>query len=346
MTSLIQMTTLLTILPQAVLDMEITAPEVPNHATDVMPVQTEDLLSAFLELAQNVVRKLFPEIEKCTDICSMIILCIMILSVLNTFSGKIKRIIDLVGTLQISSILLMNTQSMISLASETVNQLSEYGKLLFPVMTAALAAQGGITTSTALYAGTAAFDTVLSNVISKFHVPMVYMFLVLSVAHSATGEVYLKKLFDIVKSIISWTLKIILMVFTTYMSITGVISGTTDAVALKATKVTISTIVPIVGGILSDASEAVLVGAGLMKNSVGMYGMIAILAMFLEPFLKIGIYYITLKLTAMICSVLGTKEIAGLIETFGTAMGMLLGMTGAVCLLLMMSVVCFMRGVG
>lgn len=80
-----------------------------------------------------------------------------------------------------------------------------------------------------------------------------------------------------VKNVVSWSLKTILTVFTTYMTVTGVVSGTTDAAALKATKVTISSVVPVVGGILSDASEAVLVSAGLMKNAAGIYGILAVL---------------------------------------------------------------------
>ena len=346
MIRLTRKTPMLTIQLQTIQAMEFAAPEVPRFAADVMPEQTDNFMSALGELAEKTIGKLIPELSEAMETCMAVILCVLLISSLNAFSGKIQRTTKLIGAFQISSILLMNTRSMIGLAADTIDRLSEYGKLLFPVMTAAVAAQGGVTTSAALYAGTAAFDTILCNMISNVQVPMVYMFLVLHIAHAATGETYLKKLLDAVKGLISWSLRIILIVFTTYMSITGVVSGTTDAAVLKATKVTISTVVPIVGGILSDASEAVLVGAGLMKNTAGIYGMIAILAMFLEPFLKIGIHYIALKLAAAISAIFGSKECAELIEHFGGAMGMLLAMTGAVCLLLMISVVCFLKGIG
>ena len=130
------------------------------------------------------------------------------------------------------------------------------------------------------------------------------------------------------------------------MSITGVVSGTTDAAALKAAKMTISSVVPVVGGILSDASESVLVSAGLMKNAAGIYGILAILAVFLEPFLRIGAHYLILKLTAALCGVFGSKQMTELIGDFSSAMGLLLAMTGATCLLLLISTVCFMKGVG
>ena len=170
--------------------------------------------------------------------------------------------------------------------------------------------------------------------------------LALAAGNSATGEELLKRLRDMVKNGISWCLKTILMVFTTYMGITGVISGTTDAVTLKATKVTISSVVPVVGGILSDASEAVLVSAGLVKNAAGIYGILAVLAVFLHPFLQIGVHYLILKATAAVCGVFGTRRMTELIGDFSGALGLLLAMTGSACLLLLISTVCFLKGVG
>ena len=75
------------------------------------------------------------------------------------------------------------------------------------------------------------------------------------------------------------------------------------------------------------------------------YGMLAILSIFIGPFLKIGIQYLLLKATAAICGVLGGKRATALIQDFSSVMGFVLAVTGTVCLLLMISTVCFMRGV-
>ena len=144
----------------------------------------------------------------------------------------------------------------------------------------------------------------------------------------------------------TWSLKTILYIFTGYLSITGVIAGTADAAAVKAAKITISGVVPVVGGILADASEAVIVGAGVMKNAVGVYGLLAVAAILITPFLQIGAQYLLLKLTAALCGVFGVKEASDLIEDFSAAMGVLLGMTGTVSFLMLISTICFMRGMG
>lgn len=325
---------------------EFAAPEVPESGAELMPGQTESFGDALLEMLQDAILLIRPDLAEASKVSLAVIAAVMMVSLLQTFSGSIKTVADLAGTTAIAAVLLLSTNSLIRLASDTVTEMSEYGKLLLPVMTAAMAAQGGVTASAALYTGTAVFDTVLTGLISKLLVPMVYLFLALAAANSAVGEDLLKKMRDFVKGSMSWCLKTLLTVFTTYMSITGVISGTTDAAALKATKVTISSVVPVVGGILSDASEAVLVSAGLMKNAAGIYGILAVLALLLEPFLRIGAHYLLLKLTAGLCAVFGSKRMTELIGDFSSAMGLLLAMTGSVCLLLLISTVCFLKGVG
>jgi len=231
------------------------------------------------------------------------------------------------------------------LASETIQELSHYGKLLLPVMTAALAAQGGITASAGLCMGTAFFDSLLCALLSDVFLPLIYLFMALSLGYCAFAEESLKRLKDMVKTVISWSLKTALTVFTTYMGLTGVVSGTTDAAALKAARLAISSFVPVVGGILSDASEAVLVSADIMKNAAGVYGIFAALSIFLNSFVKISAHYLSLKFATFMCGLIGNKSIVSMMEDFSNAMGLLIGMSAAMCILVLISTVCFMKGV-
>lgn len=324
---------------------ELTAPTVPEAGADVMPEKADTFGEGVWELFKAAVGLIRPDLKEAAGVCLGVVVVVLLVSVVQTFPGGTKDTADLVGTVAIGAILLQNANSLIHLGAETVAELSEYGKLLLPVMTAAMAAQGGITGSAALYTGTALFNSVLGALITSLLVPMIYIFLALAAANSALGEDILKKLRDFIKWLMVWCLKIILYVFTGYMGITGVVSGTTDAATLKAAKLTISGMVPVVGGILSDASEAVLVSAGVVKNSAGIYGMLAILSVCIGPFLQIGMHYLLLKSTAAICSVFGSKRTTGLIGDFSTAMGLLLAMTGSICLLLLISTVCFLKGV-
>ena len=323
---------------------EFLPPEVPGAAGAYLDADAATLGDGLRYLLRKAVALLRPDLAEAAQVSLGAAAAVLMISILQTLPGKTKEASDFAGV--VVSLLLTGTNSLIRLGSDTVQEITEYGKLLLPVMTAAMAAQGGITTSAALYGGTAVFNSILGKMIADLFVPMVYMFLALSAVGGALGDSALKKLRDMIKTFLSWCLKTLLTVFTTYMGITGILSGSTDAAALKATKVTISTFVPVVGGILSDASEAVLVSVGLAKSAAGLYGILAVLAIFVEPFVRIGTHYLLLKATAAISGLFGTGRVSEVIEDFSSAMGLLLGMTGSACLLQLVSTICFLKGVG
>ena len=325
--------------------MNIQPPLVPQSGAAIMP-DASTFPEGLLTLLQNALEALHPDLSEAVGISLSLIALILLVSIVGLIPGAKLKTAELVGTVGIGTILLQSTNSLIHLGIRTIEDMSAYGKLLLSVMTSALAAQGGVTSATALYAGTAFFDTLLTGLLSRLIRPLIYIFLLLSTANAALGEDMLKKMSGFVKWISVWLLKTILYIFTGYMGITGVISGTTDASALKAAKLTISGVVPVVGGILSDASEAVLLSAGMVRNAAGIYGILAILAVFLLPFLKIGCHYLLLKVTGALCAVFGVKRCTELITDFSAAMGLVLAMTGSVCLLQLISTVCFLRGVG
>ncbi len=337
---------LLSMLVIPVKAVEYTAPEAPDSAIELMPAEKESFAEGLWQVILAAFRQLQPKFAQACKACVALVAIVMLVSLLRGISEKPGKPLELVAALGIAGVLLGRSDILIHLGTETVESLSQYGKLLLPVLTAALAAQGGGTTSAALYTGTVIFDTFLSSLVVKILIPMVYGFLALAIANSMSSEGILGKFRDLTKWLMTWSLKIVLYIFTGYMAITGVVSGTADAMAMKATKLTISGMVPVVGGILSDASEAVIVGAGVMKSAVGVYGLLAVIAIWISPFLEIGIQYLLLKLTAALCATFGIKKASELIEDFSTAMGFVLAMTATVCFLLLISTVCFMKGVG
>lgn len=325
---------------------EILAPEVPVSGRENMPQNTDSFSEGLKELLESGAALLHPELLKAADVMTDILFAAILFSILSILAQKASRILSIAGAVTIASMMLRNADALIGYASETVWEICEYGKLLFPVLTAALAAQGGVTASAVLYVGTTAFLAVLATLISRVIVPMVYLFLSLSVAHCALGEEVLRKIADAFKGFLSWLLKTLMIVFTTYLSVTGTVSGTADAAAVKAAKISISTVVPVVGGILSDASESVLVSMGILKNAAGIYGILAVLAVSIGPFLKVGVQYLMLKITGAVCGVLGNKSISGLVDDFSAAMGLLLAMVAAGCILVLIGTVCYMKGIG
>ena len=343
---ILMMAVLILTLTVPVQALDLTAPTVPAAGAERMPEDVDSFGEAVVAILTDALGRLRPDLREAAVSCTGVLAAVMALALLSAFPGHRKGVMELVGTLAVGGLLLRSADSLISLGVDTVAELSGYGRLLLPVMTAALSAQGGITSAAALYTGTAVFDAILSGVISHLLVPLLYFFLALAAAYSALGDPMLKTLRDQIRGISVWGLKTILYVYTGYISITGVVSGTTDASLLKAAKLTISGAVPVVGGILSDASEAVLTSAAVVKNAAGIYGLLAVAAMWIEPFLRIGVHYLMLKAAAAVSGVFGVRAVTGMAEDFASAMGLLLAMTGTMCLMLIISTICFLKGVG
>ncbi len=325
---------------------DIAAPPLPEEAEELLSEGTNGFSQQLWEMVKTAVKKTQPQVAKSMKLCLSLLATGLLLSVLQSYQGSSKSAVELSGVIGVSCLMLGSTGSMISLGIETIENISHYGRLLLPVMTAALAAQGGITSSGALYAGTALFDSLLCSVVTSLLIPMAYVYLVLSIVNAATADDLIKKLRGFVKWALVWVLKCLLYVFTGYITLTGVITGTADQTAVKAAKLTISGMVPVVGGILSDASETILVSAALAKNTVGISGMLVILSLTILPFFTIGIHYLLLKVTAAISGAFSPKSVSTLMEDFTVVMGLVLAMTGAVCLLQLISAVCFLRGMG
>lgn len=325
---------------------DYTIPPEPDGVMDLLPEDRDSFGEGLRYVLASAFAVLQPELAACLGISAVVIGAALLISVLSTQQSRARETVQLVGTVGIACLLLSPADTLVTTAAITIDQISTYGKLLLPVMTAALAAQGGSTTSAALYTATVAFDAMLTGLISAVLIPMVYIYLVLAVVHAAVGDETMKRMQALVKSAMTWTIKTLLYAFTGYIGITGIVSGTTDQSLLKAAKMTISGAVPVVGSILSDASEALLVSAGMVKNSVGIGGMLVVIAITIVPFLRIALQYLLMKLTAAVCGLFSDKTITDLISDFSGAMGFLLGMTGAVCLIFLISLVCFLKGMG
>lgn len=307
---------------------------VPSEQTDFWS-GVKAILGKALGKSQNTVQE---GLKLCGTMLSIVLLCGLVQA-----NAPKNMAITVAGALGICACLLSTFSSMVGLAERTVSNLTDYSACMLPVMASSLAMSGAPASASALYGGTVLFSQLWMQLISKILVPAVYFYVAMATAESAVGNDMLSELRQFIAWVISKCLRIVLYIFTAYMSLTGVISGSADALAVKATKAAISGMIPVVGNIVSDASESLLAGASVLKNAVGIFGMLAVLAIVLVPFLRVGIQYLLMKLTAALSGAVGCKPHVQLLKHLSTAMGMLLGMCGACGLMMLISCICFLK---
>ena len=324
--------------------MDFSAPIPDSPAQRYIPDESLSFGQGLWQILKDVFAQISPKLREASGICLSIMAVIIMVSVVKGISDCAVSPAELAAVCMIGIMLLRTSTSLLQLGSQTVNELSEYSKLLLPVMTGALAAQGGLTASAALYTGTTVFVGILTWLITHIVTPLLYALSAVSIAVSALGGELLKELEKFIKWLMLWMLKLTIYIFTGYLGITGVVSGTTDAATLKATKLAVSGVIPVVGNIISDASDAVIQSAAVLKNTAGVYGIWAITVILAEPFITVGIHYLLLKFTASVCAVFGKGGAAALVKRFSSLLGYILGLIGSVCIMLLIGVVSFMKG--
>ena len=168
-----------------------------------------------------------------------------------------------------------------------------------------------------------------------------------NVAWATLGNDGLKRIGGLLKWLITILLSVVLLAFIAYLNLSGVISGGADAATVKAAKFTISNLVPVVGGVISDTAETLLAGASVLRNAAGVFGMLAVLGICVVPFLNLGVHYLMYKCTAALAATAsGNGRITGLIEALGTAFGLILAMTAACAVLLVVAMVSTVSAIG
>lgn len=260
-------------------------------------------------------------------------------------SPTVGRAVSMAGVLALTVCCASDLRTMIGLGKNTMDEMMSFSSLLLPVMASAAAASGSVTGASVLYGIAVTFSKILIGVCGKVIFPMIYAFLALGITDSALQETRLAKFREMLAWAVRWGLKAVMYLFTGFLAVTGVLSGSVDATALKTAKATLSGMVPVVGGIIANAAESVLYSAGVLKSAIGTFGMLAFLAVFTVPFLQMGIHYLSFKLTTALAGILGSK-LVGFMDCITGVMGFLLAMLGSCVLMCLLSCCCFLRVVG
>lgn len=255
-------------------------------------------------------------------------------------------VVNMVGMLAVCAVSVSDVHSLMGLGRETISRLAGFADLLLPTLAAAAAAGGTPASAAARQMATLLFSDLLIQLISRVLIPLTYLYVAACAAHAAIGNGGLKRIAKTLKGIITGCLTAMLLVFVGYLSISGVITGATDAVSVKTAKLAISGAVPVVGGVLSDAAETVLASAAILRNTIGVFGALVILGICLTPFLQMGVHYLVYKLSAALAGTISEGKVSDLIDNIGGAFAMELGMVASCGMLLLFGVISCLSAAG
>lgn len=337
-----------------VLTVPVRAADVPKELIKALPDQAEPLLreadssnaegfaagiGGILQYAGREVGTIFRQrIRGASSVLLVVVLC----GAVDGFyqgagSAKVTSFLPMAGALSVTMLTVGGLDSLIGLGAKTIGDLSDFSRVLLPALAAASAASGSVSAAAVQQVTTVFFADLLMGLINGLLVPLVYLYVGALTAAACLPGNRLGAIAEALKKLITWMLMGFVLAFTVYLSMVRVIAGSADSAAVKVTKAAISGAVPVVGSILSEAAETVLAGAGMLKNTIGIFGMLAILASCAQPFLQLGVQYLLYKGAAFLAAAIGAPSLCKLIDGLGGAFGLVLGMTGSCALLLLIS---------
>nr|WP_297172260.1 hypothetical protein [uncultured Agathobaculum sp.] len=314
-----------------------------DYLDGIRPETADELTASFARLIENVSADARSAIGGAVRSLARVAVIVAITAAARGFSaaagGDADALIDMAGALGCATVLLQDFSGVLSLCRNTLEQISVFSGVLQPVLATALSVGGNAATATVLQIATMVVFDLVIRLINALLVPAACAYLGIVAVDAATGNGMLRGIADGIKGLTSGALKLILTLFTAYLTIAGGVSGSVDRIALKTAKFAVSGAVPVVGSVISDAAETMLSGASLLRSSIGVFGMLCVTAICLVPFLRAGASYLCYKVGAAVLSPLCSGGLKQMLEGVGTGFGLLLGMLSTCCLILYLELV-------
>lgn len=257
-----------------------------------------------------------------------------------------SKLLPLIGSTVTAMACIQSISSCASVGKRALESLTDYSRVLLPCLSTAAAAGGAWSSAGAKYAASMLFIDFMTTLEQNALSPLLYLYAATAITAHLTEHPLLLSISGLMKQAMKWCLIIITMCFTFYLNITGILSGTVDAAAAKAAKTVISSALPVVGKILADASGAFLSGVQMLRNGIGIIGMLVVLAVCVVPYVSLGSHYLVFQISAGVSCSMGDKRLGGVIRCIGDVYGFLLGMVGSVSMMLLVSIVALMKAVG
>ena len=290
-------------------------------------------------LLKRIINLLGSEVITSLKAIGSILTVIVIHSVLKSISENLEnegvaKLIYYVQYILIVTIIMTNFTQIVKMVQDTCVNLVAFMNMLVPLLITLMLYTGSIATSGVLEPIILFMINFVSNIVQDIIIPFVLIFTSLVIISKISDNVQVDKLAKFLKSGIVWFLGIVLTIFVGVVSLEGTMSSSVDGITAKTTKAIVSSAIPVVGKILGDAVDTVL-GCGIvLKNAVGIVGVIVVIGICIMPIIKLATLTISYKLVAVVSQPISDKKIVGLLEQMGDIFKILLAILSAMSFML------------
>ena len=262
---------------------------------------------------------LFSELSRQKQLAFQVILLVIASAVFSNFvkifeNSQIADIGFYMIYLLISTLLLQAFVSMNEIVGEAFSALLSFMKVLLPSYLLTIVFSSGTVAALGFYEATLFGMFLLETAMMKIMIPAVNYYLVLLILNQLSKEDYFSKLAELLELLISWGIKTVMGVVIGLQTVQCLIAPAVDSMQNSVLH-RLAKSIPGIGNAFDAVSETVTGSAVILKNAVGVAGMLAVLAICLLPVLKL---LVSVLLFRFLCAVIQPVCEKRMVECIGS----------------------------
>ena len=224
----------------------------------------------------------------------------------------------LIGTLLIGAFAEMQ-----SLTVNTLKSLFQFVTLLLPAYVVTIVFSAGSVSALGFYELTLLSVHILQLLFIKMVLPLIQIYVVFLFFNQLTQEDLFSQASEFLKTLLEWILKTTTAILVGLQTIQCLVAPAVDTLK-NSTAHRIVKALPGVGGLMDSAAETIAGSALVIKNAVGVAGMIVVLLICLLPFLKLGLSVLLFRLLCAMLQPISEKRMVDCIRSFSDGVMLLM----------------------
>lgn len=290
-------------------------------STKLSEISFSSIVNEILSIASNNISS---PLKGLITITALLLLSSVLTAYKNTLSSEISTAINIVSALCVTCAAAMPAVAVINSTSSVIEAASNLMLAYIPIMTLIMASSGHPVSGASYYTMMIAAGEGVGQLSSKIIVPLLNVFLGLSITSNISPNINLSGFTGIVSKTIKWILGFGMTIFTAVLSAKQLITSSLDDVSTRAIRFTLNSFIPIVGSALSDAYKTVQGSIGVLKSGVGVFVILCVAIIFLPVILQSMMWIITLWIAKITAEILNLSQTAKLLESINSVFSTLL----------------------
>lgn len=303
----------------------------------VRGLATGDISLQPADIFNRCVQYIFREVVANSALLGKLVVLAVVCAVLQNLAGAFEKnstgqLTHMVAYLVLITIAVGSFGLAIQMGREVVDKMVTLMQALLPLLLTLLVAVGGIASAAIfhplIFITITAFGTIIKNII----LPLIFFAAILEIVSGLSEHFQVSRLAGLLKGVAMGLMGLLSTIFLGVMAIQGVAGAVGDSVTFRTAKFA-TDFIPVVGGVFSDALEAVIRSSLLMKNAVGIAGVLLIVMIVVIPLVKIITIAFIYKLAGAVIQPVGEEKISDCLNGLGNSLITVFGAVAMVGLL-------------